>query len=181
MDSLASSSFFLSHLATPPSFCLRSCRNICSRPFLCLVRSGFVWLLVLCGTPASFISRIKNHGGNSTADQVRQFSTVKIGCRNSFIVKTQFDIFSLLEWYLRAINLLNERSPAGIEAQKQKLYRLFDVIDKCTPLFSTPFDNFTIPPPTKKTSFPVALINEQSPSKFVKSIFLKYHTPLELS
>lgn len=68
MDSLASSSFFLSHLATPPSFCLRSCRNICSRPFLCLVRSGFVWLLVLCGTPASFISRIKNHGGNSTAD-----------------------------------------------------------------------------------------------------------------
>ena len=80
MNSLASSSFFLSHLVTPPSFYLRSCRNICSRPFLCVVRSGFVRLLVLCGTRGSFILRIKNHGGNSTADWVRQFSTVKIGC-----------------------------------------------------------------------------------------------------
>ena len=77
MDSFASSSF-LSHLATSPSFYLRSCSLF--QTFLRCCQERFVRLLVLCGTHRSFILRIKNHGGNSTADWVRQFSTVKIGC-----------------------------------------------------------------------------------------------------
>ena len=70
MDLLASSSFFLSHLATPPSFCLRSCSNICLYGSWCCVERA----------RGSFILRIKNHGGNSSAVWVRQFSTIKIGC-----------------------------------------------------------------------------------------------------
>ena len=52
MDSLASSSL-LSHLATSPSFYLRSCSLFQAFPRCCQER--FVRLLVLCGRHRSFI------------------------------------------------------------------------------------------------------------------------------